>query len=639
MRRAAAPAFALTLLTVPAAATPDLHRDMTPVESFVRNVAQGGRYVPGEVLVTARSVDHRGAVVRAAGAKDCRLVRPFGRRPVYLFECPKTIEMPSLIRHLQDVEGVRWVEASYYETEDEQRPNDLDARQWYHENTGQRLDNVTGTPGADIGSLDAWGFSVGERRRVILINDVGVYTQHVDLKDQLWVNEDEDCTNGVDDDANGYIDDCRGWDFGDNDNDPDPSSLPEKQSDGDDCLRWHATMIAGLAGAQGNNGQGIVGVNWNVAFMNVKKHRDESCVSTTSRSIEAVLYAIDNGADVVSMSFSDSDYNATFEQALQEAERQGLVSVSSGGNGGRDNDTLSRYPNEYDVDNKLVVANSTNQDRLYAGSNWGANTVDMLAPGTYVMSTSLDGPNAYSIGTGSSYSAGFAAGAVTLTWSAFPMLTATEVVTAIKEGAQHLDNLDCANTTKCVKLGARIDTHGAMLKAAELAPAQLSLVELYFEEVGDGDGVLEAGETAFLRPAVKNDGRGAAFQVSGQVASGTDALSVERDSAALGTVAPGETNDTAELPEPWVVTVPADCKQAFTADLSMTFTDALGRAFTAQGTLDVTCSDPSVGPGDGGNGGGTPGEGGCTHTAVGGGAGLGWLALAGALGLLRRRRR
>ncbi|MCA9555744.1 MAG: S8 family serine peptidase, partial [Myxococcales bacterium] len=590
-------ALALTLAAAPAGAAPDIIRDMTPLDAFVRNVAQGGRYLPGEVLVTARSVDHRGQVVRAAEAKGCRLVRPFGRRPLYLFECPKAIEMTSLIQHLQDTDGVRWVEASYYEDEEATRPDDLDARQWYHENTGQTLDNVAGTEGADIGSLDAWDFSVGDRRRVILINDVGVYTQHQDLKDQIWTNEDEDCTNGVDDDGNGYVDDCHGFDFGDDDNDPDPSSLPETKSDGSDCLRWHATMIAGLAGAQGNNGVGIVGVNWNVSFMNVKKHRDSTCVSTTTRSIEAVLYAVDNGADVISMSFSDSDYNATFEQALQEAERQGLINVSSGGNGGRDDDTLSRYPNQYDVTNKLVVANSNNRDRLDSSSNYGATTVDMVAPGTYVMSTSLEGPTTYSIGTGSSYSAGFAAGAVTLTWAAFPMLTATEVLTAIKDGAQHLDNLDCTLAARCVKLGSRIDTHGAMLKAAELAPANLGLVELYFEEVGDGDGVLEAGETAFLRPAVHNDGRGPAFAVGAALVAPDGGLSVDRSGAALGDLQPGETNDTAELAEPWVVSVPSDCKQAFTANLEMTFTDRLGRTFSGTGTLDVTCQDPGAEPG------------------------------------------
>jgi hypothetical protein len=198
--------------------------------------------------------------------------------------------------------------------------HDLDARQWYHNNTGASVDGQVGRVGADIGSLKAWDIAPGDRKRVILTNDVGIYTEHVDLKDQIWVNEEEDLTNGIDDDQNGYVDDCKGYDFADDDNNPDPSSLPELEDSGSPCLRWHATMIAELAGAQGNNDNGIVGVNWNVSFMNVKKHRDSSCVSTTSRSIESVLYGADNGSDVVSMSFSSSTITRPLKQPCRKPD-------------------------------------------------------------------------------------------------------------------------------------------------------------------------------------------------------------------------------------------------------------------------------------------------------------------------------
>ncbi len=587
---------------------------MTPLRSFERNVAQGGTFEPGEILLTAMSVDHLSTISRAAEQKECKFVRTLGRRALALYRCPEHVDMPSLFRFMQDVPGVRWVEASYYELE-EAEPDDLDPRQWYHNNTGATVDGQAGRPGADIGSLKAWDIAPGSRRRVILINDVGIYTEHVDLKDQIWVNEDEDCTNCIADDQNGYVDDCKGYDFADDDNNPDPYSLPELKENGSPCLRWHATMIAGLAGAQGNNDAGIVGVNWNVSFMNVKKHRDSSCVSTTSRSIESVLYAADNGADVVSMSFSSSNYNATFEAALQEAGRKGVVAVSSGGNGGRDNDRLTRYPNEYDVDASIIVGNSSNIDALYRGANFGANSIDLAAPGTNVMSTSIGSPYAFSFGTGSSYSAGFAAGAVTLTLSAFPMLTPVEVVKAIKDGAERLASLDCNETPRCVRLGARIDTWGALQKAAEIAPAELSLTEFKIEEQGDGDGIIEAGETVFLTPMISNSGRGGAFKVQAALQTGDAPLSIDRATTDLGDIAPDAMNAT-EGREPLVLTVPSDCTVPFEASLQLNLTDHFERSWTASSTLQVDCAPAT--PTDGGttnnnsDGGGNLDSEGCT---------------------------
>lgn len=629
----------LSLLSPTVQAAPDLVRDMTPLDSFAKNVAEGATFAPGELLLTARSVDHLPTILRALDQKQCKRVRQLGRRPMLLVQCPPRADMKALIAVAQDVPGVRWVEASYYEQE-EAAPNDLDARQWYHDNTGQSVDGQAGLQGADIGSLKAWDITPGDQRRIILINDVGVYTQHVDLKDQIWVNEDEDCTNGIDDDQNGYVDDCHGYDFGDDDNDPDPSSLPEFKEDGSDCLRWHATMIAGLAAARGNNDAGIVGVNWNVSIMNVKKHRDSSCVATTSRSIEAVLYAADNGADVVSMSFSSSTYNATFEAALQEAERKNVVAVSSGGNGGRDNDNLTRYPNEYDVQASIIVGNSDNLDRLDPGANFGAQSIDLGAPGTVVMSTSIDGPNAYSFGTGSSYSAAFAAGAVTLTRSAFPMLTNLEVVQAVKDGAERVPGLDCAMTPRCVRLGARIDTWGALQKAAELAPAELSLTGLEVQEQGDGDGIIEAGESALLKVRADNSGRGGAFFVQAAL-TGIDGgtLNLDRADSALGDIPSGQSNDLQAIGEPLVVSVPSDCNQSFTATMQVSLTDRFERTWTGSAPLQVQC-DAVDGP-DGGSNNNNPGnEGeldaeGCQ--SLGGSGSFGLLAALG-LGLLFRRR-
>lgn len=621
----------LPWLALLAISTPDLVRDRTPLESFRENLRHGADFLPGELLITGESVDHQSFLEKAGARLGCKLERRFGNRPLFLFECPRAARMERLFADWEKVEGVRWIEASYVE-EEEATPNDVDIGQWYHHNTGQRIDGVDGVIGADIGSIDAWDITTGSQDMVILIADVGLYPQHVDLADQIWVNDDEDCTNGVDDDGNGYVDDCRGYDFGDEDNDPTPITLPEYKSSGSTCPKWHASMIAGLAGARGNNDQGVAGINWNVSFMNVKKHRDSSCVSTTSRTIEAVTYAIDNGANVISMSFNSSTYNATFEAALQEAERHNLVIVSSGGNSAEDDDQERRYPNQYDVDASLVLVNSTNQDTLYIGSNWGANTVDMAAPGTNVLTTAINSPTALAYGTGSSFSAAFGAGAATLVWSAFPALTNLEVTQAIEEGVQPLDAMDCAVTARCVRTGGRIDLFGALQRASEIAPPSL-FTEAHLPER------LERGMEADLGLSLMNMGRGTAYGVDVRIADpgGLEGIAWETE---VGNVPSGQTVDVSGLR----VRAPLNC-ESYDATLRLAFSDRFGKTWEEDVTAHVECTpqmmmkDPTKDPemNQEVEGGEERSGGGCSAVPAADG-GLLLVLVLGAGALIRRRR-
>ncbi len=386
------------------------------------------------------------------------------------------------------------------------------------------------------------------------------------------------------------MDDCRGFDFADDDNDPSPLTLPELKDDGSDCLKWHATMIAGLAGARGDNGTGVAGVSWKVSLMNVKKHRDSTCQSTTTRSVESIMYAIDNGANVISMSFSSSSYSGNFEAALQEADRAGLLMVSSGGNGGANDDAEHRYPNQYAVDAAVVVANSTNQDTLHVSANWGASTVDMAAPGTDVVSTAIYGPNEYAIGTGASFSAGFAAGAAALVWSAFPALSNLEVTRALDEGVEPIASMDCAVTARCVRTGGRIDLYGALARASQLAPVELVAGATLIET--SGDGRLDPGEEAGLTLSLMNMGRGAGYGLGVRIAD-AGGLEVVSGEAAIGTLPSGE---SLELTDALRVKAPADCTP-FDAPLTLTFTDRFGTTFDAPVTARVECAEKTVDPG------------------------------------------
>ena len=133
-------------------------------------------------------------------------------------------------------------------------PDDPNFRQlWGMHNTGQ----TGGTCDADIDAPEAWGIHTGSQDIIVAVLDSGVDYNHLDLTANIWVNEAElNGTPSVDDDNNGYVDDIRGWDFADGDNDPKD-------------YYFHGTHVAGIIGAVGNNNEGVAGVCWNVKIMNL----------------------------------------------------------------------------------------------------------------------------------------------------------------------------------------------------------------------------------------------------------------------------------------------------------------------------------------------------------------------------------
>ncbi|HEV3473267.1 MAG TPA: S8 family serine peptidase, partial [Actinomycetota bacterium] len=135
-------------------------------------------------------------------------------------------------------------------------PNDpYFSSQWGLNNTGQSIVGSPGIADADIDAPEAWDVTTGSDAVIVAVADTGAALNHPDLAGNIWTNRGETGggkeTNRVDDDGNGYVDDWRGWDFINNDNDP-----------FDDHM--HGTHVAGTIGAQGSNGIGVTGVNWNV---------------------------------------------------------------------------------------------------------------------------------------------------------------------------------------------------------------------------------------------------------------------------------------------------------------------------------------------------------------------------------------
>jgi subtilisin family serine protease len=164
-----------------------------------------------------------------------------------------------------------------------------------------------------------WEQTTGDTTQVIGILDTGVDWNHPDLKNKIWSNPGEIPGNGIDDDGNGLIDDVRGWDYINNDNNPmDDNS--------------HGTHVAGIAAAETNNGIGIAGVNWKAKIMPIKvfQYTGIGDASTIAKGIE---YAFQKGATVINMSFGSYSQSLVMEDVLTNAYATSVL-VAAAGNGG-----------------------------------------------------------------------------------------------------------------------------------------------------------------------------------------------------------------------------------------------------------------------------------------------------------------
>jgi len=218
-----------------------------------------------------------------------------------------------------------------------------------------------------------WDVSTDCGSAAVALIDSGVDYTHPDLVANIWTNTDEIAANGIDDDANGKIDDTRGWDFVYDDNNP---------MDGN----GHGTHVAGIIGAVGNNARGVTGICWNAKIM-ILRTFDASGSATVADTIEAMDYARQNGAKVINASYSDVQFSQAEYDAIALLNNAGILFIAAAGNETTNNDQTPSYPANYDLPNIIAVAATDSSDRLASFSNFGRSTVDVAAPGSSVYST------------------------------------------------------------------------------------------------------------------------------------------------------------------------------------------------------------------------------------------------------------
>ena len=232
-----------------------------------------------------------------------------------------------------------------------------------------------------------WEFVHGENSDIILaVVDAGTDIRHSDLSDNIWSNLQEiNGIAGLDDDRNGFIDDFHGWNFAQNSGDPTGIGTMPFNAD-------HGTYISGIVSAISNNKKGISGTSWNATIMPVNA-ASESKDRVISYGYEGILYAAQNGADVINCSWGSLSKSNFARDILNFANSVGAVVVGAAGNSGSGSEF---FPSAYN--NVISVTATDSSDQLWESSNFGS-FIDLAAPGTAILSTLANERYGYADGT------------------------------------------------------------------------------------------------------------------------------------------------------------------------------------------------------------------------------------------------
>lgn len=300
----------------------------------------------------------------------------------------------------------------------------------------------------------AWDITTGNNAVVVANIDTGVRYTHEDLAANMWVNPGEIAGNSIDDDANGFVDDIYGYDF--RFNDPDPMDQ-----------NGHGTHTSGTLGAVGNNGIGVVGVNWNVKIMAIKIYSASGTDTTSAMLINAYNYVRmmkNRGINirVTNNSYGGCNEACGFDQATKDAidalGDAGILNVFAAGNSSVNIDSTPFYPASYTSPSILSVGASSNTDARFF--NYGVVGVDLAAPGVSIYSTSGSadtGTSAYTTLSGTSMATPHVTGAAALLAGQNPSLSVASLKATLMNNVDQLPQW-----SGLVKSGGRLNVRAAL---------------------------------------------------------------------------------------------------------------------------------------------------------------------------------
>lgn len=379
----------------------------------------------------------------------------------------------------------------------------------------------------------AWDATTGSSSVVVAVIDTGVDYTHPDLAGNIRVNTGEIAGDAIDNDGNGFVDDVRGWDFvdvsaslvypgedfGTTDNEP------------MDFL-GHGTHVSGIIGAKGNNGVGISGVSWDVSIMPLRagyKDKYGQGVLSVTAVGEALVYACDNGADIINMSYAALDPSTTENQALDYCAEKGVLLVAAAGN---NHNSAPYYPAA--LKDVISVASVDSANILSYFSNFGP-WVDIAAKGQGIYSTLVGGGYGYLSGT--SMAAPVISGVAALVKSAHPELSGHDLARQLLLTGQ---NLNGVNSNYFNLIGAGLVQAGSGVGSLSADKKAAVVTTNAVEESDAEDGYADGGEIFLLKPSVRNFG-GDLSDVSVELVVTDPYLTVLDAVADIGSIAAGLT--------------------------------------------------------------------------------------------------
>lgn len=316
----------------------------------------------------------------------------------------------------------------------------------------------------------AWDTTTGSAQVVVAVLDSGMDLNHPDLENNLWTNPGEVADDGKDNDDNGFVDDVHGWDFVEDDNTATPTVEVGYSEDG----VAHGSVIAGIIGAVSNNGTGVAGMSWNVKIMPVRI-LDDYGSGTASAARKAIRYAIENGADVINLSFTGEDMDVSFEESVKRAYEANIPVVAAVGNlngGGLNLDETPLYPacfQEGDEDYVIGVGATDENDKKAEFSNYGSTCTDIAAPGVDIynvmyQNAAWDFPTYYDGGwSGTSVASPVVTGAIALLKSVYPTMTVDAIRSVLQLSVDPLQDATYRSSMGSGRLN--------IARAFEIAPA------------------------------------------------------------------------------------------------------------------------------------------------------------------------
>lgn len=346
---------------------------------------------------------------------------------------------------------------------------------------------------------ESWGIEKAadeKTKTIVAVIDTGLDREHplFQNSNSVWENLAEvNGAAGVDDDRNGYVDDFYGWNF--------CSNRPDNTDDYN-----HGTHVAGIVLGVGQDIFAVPLEESKVKIMALK-FIDASGVGSAAGAVNAIYYAVRNGAKVINNSWGGATYSRALHEAYAYAYRRGVVIVSAAGNLGSNNDLVSFYPANFETPNNIAVLATDYNDQKALYSNYGSSRVSVGAPGDEIVSANANG--GFQAMTGTSMAAPFVAGLAAMIHREANQLTAYQIKNIIMETVDFIpalgDQVKSSGRINALKAVAFAKTQTDVLPVAprySVVPDVVKASELIPENVSCGlvknGGKTEKTKIAFL---------------------------------------------------------------------------------------------------------------------------------------------